>query len=159
MSTEPPKKPWLTSVGHYISPLGGAKTSVEIRDNLILVELITAGCVFDPDEVTERNSGWVFIHQPGQQTIWRSPPDQRYECLTLNFDYDLCPQDGEWPRGFSWGNPQSATLFAQEMLYAFHSNGVDPLIQSQAVWSQLRFRLDQYIRSEKPTNTHHVLPK
>jgi hypothetical protein len=148
----PYAQPWLIKVGHYISPRGGASTPSTIGPDLMLVELITAGAVYDPAQEQLRGPGWVFVHRPGQQTIFRSPADGHYECLTLLCDHRIAPDDPDWPRQFNWGEPQSASLFAREMLVAFHRRGVDPLVQSRLVWSQLHFRLDQFLRREQPSH-------
>lgn len=145
-----PAQPWLQSVGHYISGRGGAGGPATVADGLLLVELITAGAVYDPQQEHLRGPGWVFVHRPGQQTIFRSASDGHYECLTLHIDLDRAPPGPDWPRQFLWDEPESALLFAREMLMASHRRGVDPLVQSQLVWSQLMFRLDQFRRHAQP---------
>ncbi|MFW5830379.1 MAG: helix-turn-helix domain-containing protein [Planctomycetota bacterium] len=145
-----PDTAWIQGIGHYISAKGGAHGPGTIANDHMLAELITAGSVYDPDGRELCGPGWLFMHRPGQQTIYRSEPHGHYECLTIRITMHQAPAEPDWPRAFRWGDPESAVSFAGEMLYAYHRRGVDPVVLSQLVWSQLHFQLDQYLRREQP---------
>jgi AraC-like DNA-binding protein len=139
----------LVGVGYYASPPGGAPRPAVIGHGLMLFELIVAGRVQAPGEGPFRGPGWVFGHRAGQETIWRSPPDEHYECLTLHFDSARAHPPEDWPRAFFWGDEAAAVLFAHEMLKAFHHTDVPRDILGHLIWSQLRFRLDSFRRHEE----------
>lgn len=141
----------LRSLGHYRSPVGGAPAPHPIGPGSILFELITDGSVYEPASDVLRSTGWVFAHQPGQSTVWRSEPDGRYECMTAAFDLGHVPRPEEWPRCFFWGNAEDAVSFAYEMLHAFHHTSVERGVLGDLVWSQFCFRLDCFRRQEGRT--------
>jgi len=117
-----------------------------VEQGTILFELITDGAVYEPSGGALRGPGWVFAHQPGQSTVWRSEPDGHYECMTAAFDLERVPRPETWPRDFSWGDAEDAVRFAHEVLHAFHHTSVDRSILGDLVWSQLRFRLNCFTR-------------
>jgi AraC-like DNA-binding protein len=139
----------LESTGYYISLPGGSVNPYIIKDNNILFELITAGAVYDPSaEETLRGRGWIFAHVPGQQTLSRSEVDGHYECMTMLFKVTEEDERNIWPRSFSWGEEDRAVSFAHEMLYSFHHTRMDRSILGDLIWSQLRFRLENYKRQK-----------
>jgi AraC-like DNA-binding protein len=140
----------LHAVGYFTSPVGGAPGPATIGSGSLLVELITAGLVFDPEQRERCGPGWIFIHHPGQRTLWRSPPGRHYECLTVHFDLTRVDGDVTWPRAFFWDPGEGSLAFAREMLHDFHHHGVDRDIQGELIWSQLRYRLAQFQRLEIP---------
>ena len=135
----------IVSIGYYISPVGGASSPFSISDGQFFFEIITAGAVYSPvDDKSLRGSGWVFAHQPGQQTVWRSEPMGNYECLTILFDITDKRLSDIWLRDFYWGDEKPAVDFAHEMLHAFHHTNIDRNILGDFAWSQLQFRLENY---------------
>jgi AraC-like DNA-binding protein len=142
----------LTHVGIYVSPMGGAPKPAYVDDGQLLFELITAGCVHSLSGLDLRRPGWIFCHHPGEHTIWRSEPDSHYECLTLKFDLSSVRIPENWPRSFFWDDTDHAITFANEMLYSFHHTNVAKDILGDLIWSQLRFKLDQFRRSRTEQN-------
>lgn len=156
----------LLAVGYFVSDKGGARNYAVIREHTLVVELITGGAVYDPDDHHLCGPGWIFVHQPGQHTIWRSEPNTYYECLTIHFDhFDHCDQNDRnartpdssgqptaWQRSFLWDPPEDAIAFAQEMLRDFHHQGVDRTIQGALILSQLRYRMERFTHKSAPTN-------
>ncbi len=135
-------------LGYYKSSQGGAPQPYHIPEGILLFELITAGTVYSPSGDALCGAGWVFVHHPGQTTIWRTEPDERYECMVASFNL-ACVRDAEsWLRAFFWEDITSAVCFAHEMLYAFHHTHVDRVLQGNLILSQFRFRLDLFRRQK-----------
>ncbi|NQU41270.1 MAG: helix-turn-helix transcriptional regulator [Lentisphaerae bacterium] len=141
--------PILKAMGYFTSPRGGAPAPYRIPPNELVFELIAAGSVFAPNGNQLCGPGWLFVHRSGEHTIWRSPPGEHYECMVCAFT--TADSKDEWPRAFPWHESEGAVSFAHEMLYAFHHTRVDTTILGDLVWSQFRFRLDQYRRHEQHT--------
>jgi AraC-like DNA-binding protein len=131
----------LTQAGYFRSPLGGAKAPIEINKNNALFEIITAGEVYGLNEHEETlyGVGSVFYHREGEHTIYRSPPDSFYHCLTLRYEN---PDKNPWPLVFLWENQQSVTQFANEVLQSYHYNNLDKSIIGNYAMNQLKFRLE-----------------
>ncbi|MDD3275802.1 MAG: AraC family transcriptional regulator [Kiritimatiellales bacterium] len=138
----------LKGMGYYKSPLGGAANPYRIPDGVLLFELITAGAVYSPSGDTLCGAGWIFVHQPGQATIWRSKPDEFYECMVASFHLEQVCNPEPWPREFFWEDVAGAVHFAHEMLYAFHHTHVDHALLSDVALSQFRYRLDSFRRQK-----------
>ncbi len=138
------KKAALESVGTYVSPPGGAGSPAQIAANCLLFELITKGTVYAPDADTLHGVGTIFVHHPGEQTVFRSPAEGHYACMTARFRLNSIAARVEWPRHFFWDDPRSALGFCEEMLFAFHHTGIDPGVLGDLILSQFRFRLDHY---------------
>ncbi len=139
----------LMGIGYYRSPVGGAVAPYRIPDGMLLFELITDGAVYAPEGGDLCGAGWVFSHFPGQKTIWQTDAGGHYECLTVQFDLSTVTGKDAWPRGYRWGNADGAVEFAHEMLHAFHYAGLDREVLGDYVWSQFRYRLDRFRRSER----------
>ena len=139
----------LLSIGYYVSPQGGAVSPYEISEGRIVFELITAGVVYDPlaDNLL-CGPGWIFAHLPGQKTVSQSEPTGHYECTTIVFETTLVKNSNIWLRSFLWDDEKSAVSFSHEMLYAFHHTDMDRTVLGDLIWSQLRFRLENYKRHE-----------
>ena len=139
----------LLSIGYYISPQGGAVDPYEIPDGRIVFELITAGTVYDPaTDNLLRESGWIFAHLPGEETVSKSEPIDHYECTKIVFKVAEPHKHNRWLRSFCWEEEKNAVSFAHEMLYAFHHTDMDHAVLGDLIWSQLRFRLENYKRHE-----------
>jgi AraC-like DNA-binding protein len=138
----------LSRMGYYRSPAGGAPAPYRIPEGEVLFELITDGAVYPPEGEDLCGVGWVFVHQPGQQTIWRTEPEGHYECMTASFDLAMASTGPRWPRAFFWDDEAGVVHFAHEMLHAFHHMNVDREVLGDYVLSQLRFRLDLFGRHE-----------
>jgi AraC-like DNA-binding protein len=138
----------LRSIGYYTSPRGGAPSPHRVERGSLLFELITAGTVYAPDSDKLCPPGWVFVHHPGEKTVWLTEAEGHYECLTAAFEipHDMRPES--WPRAFRWQDAETAVTFAHEMLHAFHHTAVDREILGDVVWSRLRFQLDHFKRQE-----------
>ncbi len=137
----------LMLVGFYVSPAGGAPAPATIHEGQMLFEMITAGSVYSPTgELC--HAGWVFCHAAGEQTVWQSEGDSHYECLVARFDLSQVTRAEVWPRAFHWRDAEGAVAFGHEVLYAFHHTAVANDILGDLIWSQLRFRLDEYRRHQ-----------
>lgn len=139
----------LMRIGYYRSPPGGAVAPYRVSSGILLFELITDGAVYAPDGHDLCGAGWIFVHHPGQQTIWRTDPGGHYECLTVQFGLPLGPDEDAWPRAYRWEDADGAVVFAHEMLHAFHHAGLDRGVLGNYVWSQFRYRLDCSRRRER----------
>jgi AraC-like DNA-binding protein len=138
----------LKGVGYYKSPQGGAPRPYRIPEGILLFELITGGSVYSPAGDDLCGAGWVFVHYPGQTTIWCTDSDGHYECMTASF-YLTCIQSAEsWPRAFFWEDVTGSVNFAHEMLYAFHHTHVDHALLGDVILSQLRYRFDHFRRQK-----------
>jgi AraC-like DNA-binding protein len=147
-------KPALESVGHFISGPGGAEKPAVIPANFVLFELITEGAVYLPGSDDLHGVGAVFAHHPGQSTVSRSPGQGYYACMTARFQLDRLPRRFDWPRVFQWSDANEAVRFSQEALFAFHHTDVDPGVLGDLIWSQFRFRLEEFRRMAK----HQAIP-
>ena len=138
--------PRLSRAGYYASPPGGADSPRYIPDRMLCFELITAGGVYAPEsgEAPLHGEGWVFVHQPGQHTVWRTEPGLHYECMTVSVEGVSWRERTAWPRMFRWEDAGQAVSFAHEVLYAFHHMRLDPAVLGGYVLGQFRFRLVQY---------------
>ena len=138
----------LLSIGYYISPQGGAISPYDISEGCIVFELITAGGVYEPlaDNLL-RGPGWIFAHLPGQETVSQSEPAGHYECTTIVFKAEALKKCNTWRRSFLW-EEKDAVSFAHEMLYVFHHTDMDRAVLGDFIWSQLRFRLENYKRHQ-----------
>jgi AraC-like DNA-binding protein len=136
-------------VGYFISPPGGATQPRQILGAELYVEMITAGHVYAPDGERLCGPGWVFVHVLGDYTIFRSPPDDHYECLTVTLQGLPRGSRGDWPRLFQWRDSDEAVKFARELLFAFHHSSVDRALLDDLIRAQLRFRMDQHRREEE----------
>lgn len=143
--------PKVIRMGYYTSGKGGAPKPFQIPDCMLCFELITSGSVYPPsgDQTQLYGSGWIFVHRPGQHTVWRTEPDSHYECMTVSFNTALIDTKVEWPEAFFWEDINQAVSFAHEMLYARHHTRVDQEILGDLIWSQFRFRLDLFRRKSK----------
>lgn len=142
----------LSRIGYYISPTGGADKPSLIQPNTVYVELITLGEVRNPENTSWRNSGWIFVHHPGQETIYQSPSEGHYECMTAHFQTDTLDEVSNWPREFCWEESEEAVRFAREMVYAFHHSEIEHDVLGDYILAQLRFRLKQdQVRSTRNT--------
>ena len=136
--------PTLKSLGYFTSPLGGADIPYTIPENHLMFELITTGAVFDRPGGTICTTGWIFVHQQGEKTVWLSPPGRHYECITALFTCPPSPRPSVWPRSFLWTSYREFKSFCHEMLYAFHQTDIDRDILGDLILSQLRFSLEQF---------------
>ena len=144
----------LESVGHYISGPGGADEPAIIPPNFLLFELITKGSVYSPEGNDLHGVGAVFAHNPGESTVCRTPCDGHYACMTARFRLDRLPSRFAWPRVFQWAVVSEALRFSEEILFAFHHTDLDHGVLGDLIWSQFRFRLEEFLRSAK----HQAMP-
>jgi AraC-like DNA-binding protein len=147
-------KPVLNGVGHFVSGPGGAERPAVIAPQVIFFELITEGAVYSPGGDDLHGAGAVFVHYPGQSTVCRSPGQGYYACMTVRFRLDRIPKRSAWPRVFQWPDANEALKFSQEALFAFHHTDVDHGVLGDLIWSQFRFRLEEFRRLAK----HQAIP-
>jgi AraC-like DNA-binding protein len=147
-------KPALESVGHYLSGPGGAERPAIIPPKFLLFELITEGSVFAPEGGGLHGVGAIFAHTAGQSTVCRTPGDGHYACVTARFWQDRLPQKVAWPRVFQWTNVSESLRFSEEILFAFHHTDLDRSVLGDLIWSQFRFRLEEFRRGAK----HQAIP-
>jgi len=138
------KWPALQSVGAYVSPSGGAVVPVKIAPDHLYFEMITEGTVYAPEEDSLHGVGTIFVHQAGQETVFRSPGDAHYACMTARFLVGRSWQPTNWPRHFFWDDPRGVLGFFEEALFAFHHTGIDPGVLGDWILSQFRFRLAHF---------------
>jgi AraC-like DNA-binding protein len=138
-------------MGYYTSGKGGAPKPFQIPENMLCFEMITDGSVYAPSGNRPQlyGAGWIFVHQAGQHTVWKTEPDSHYECMTVSFNTALLADTEVWPGAFFWEDINQAVSFAHEMLYARHHTRINQEILGALIWSQFRFRLDQFRRQSK----------
>lgn len=139
----------LESVGHFISGPGGVIHPATISANFLLFELITEGAVYSPDGKDLHGPGAVFAHAPGQHTVHRTPGNGHYACMTARFWLNRMPRSFKWPRVFQWETVSEALRFSEEILFAFHHTDLDHGVLGDLIWSQFRFRLEEFRRGAK----------
>lgn len=137
------------SLGYFRSGFGGAVQYTVVPPGQLVMELITVGGVYDPSGEHYCGPGWVFVHRAGQNTIWRSKEDDRYECTVFRWRDD---GSSTWLRSFSWGDEHRATEFSQEMLYAVHNMGVSMAILGPMIWSRLKYMEALHIMQHRRMN-------
>lgn len=136
-------------LGYFISPPGGAESPRRIQSDELFFELITRGAVYSPDGEILCGPGRVFVHPPGTHTVYQSPLDRHYECLTATFWFATVPEPTGWPRSFQWRDIDEALRFCRELLFAYHHTRVDRSLLGNLFWAQLQFRLDQDRRQKE----------
>lgn len=139
----------LESVGHFVSGPGGAERPAIIPPNVLLFELITEGSVYSPGGDDLHGVGTIFAHSAGQSTVCRSPDDGFYACMTARFRVGRRPGRFAWPRAFRWPDISAALRFSEEALFAFHHTDADRAVLGDLIWSQFRFRLEEFRRLAK----------
>lgn len=139
-------KPGLEAVGHYVSGSGGAEAPLIIAPGKLLFELITEGAVYAPDGQDLYRVGAVFVHRPGQSTVSRTPGRGHYACMTARYRTGRPARNSLWPRVFQWDDVVAALRFSEEMLFAFHHTNLDRAVLGDLIWSQFRFRLEEFRR-------------
>ena len=144
----------LESVGHYTSGPGGADHPAVIPPNVLLFELITEGSVYSPGGSDLHGPGAVFAHSPGQSTVSRTPGEGHYACMTARYRLDRRSRRFAWPRVFQWAVVSEVLRFSEEILFAFHHTDLDRGVLGDLIWSQFRFRLEEFRRSAK----HRAIP-
>lgn len=147
-------KPALVGVGRYVSGPGGAVAPLIIQPNFLFFELITEGSVYAPTGGDLHRVGAVFAHSPGQSTVSRTPGEGRYSCMTARYRLDRLPRSFVWPRVFQWEDVAAALRFSEEILFAFHHTDLDHVVLGDLIWSQFRFRLEEFRRQMK----HKAIP-
>jgi len=144
----------LESVGHYLSGPGGASHPAIIPPHFLLFELITEGAVYSPDGRDLHGPGTIFAHVSGQSTVSRTPGDGHYACMAARFRLQRRARHFVWPRVFQWESVSEALRFSEEILFAFHHTDLDHDVLGDLIWSQFRFRLEEFRRSAR----HRALP-
>lgn len=139
----------VSRVGYYISHKGGAPRPRQIAGKELYFELITVGAVYGPDEATVYGPGWIFVHTPGGQTVFRSPDHLHYECLTVAFEEASRKLRSGWPQHFQWLETDEAMKFSREMLFAFHHTSVERKLLGDLIVAMFRFRLDLFLRRQE----------
>ena len=147
----------LASVGHYVSGPGGAERPAVIAPNHLLFELITGGAVYAPDGGELHGLGAVFVHAAGQCTVSRTPGDGHYACMTARFRLNHRAKPFSWPRVFQWAAAADALRFSEEILFAFHHTDLDHAVLGDLIWSQFRFRLEEFRRRARDRTTPPVV--
>ncbi len=137
-------KPSLMSVGHYVSGPGGAISPTTVGANSILFEMITEGAVYGPEGKSLHGVGSLFAHHCGEQTVSRTEGEGHYACMTALFRFGPGAEDAAWMRCFHWDQRDEVLRFAEEMLFAFHHTDLDRSVLGDLIWSQFRFRLEEF---------------
>jgi AraC-like DNA-binding protein len=74
--------------------------------------------------------------------------------MTVRYRLDRLSQRFSWPRVFQWAVVSQALRFSEEILFAFHHTDHDHGVLGELIWSQFRFRLEEFQRSVK----HRSIP-
>ncbi|MGA0332603.1 MAG: helix-turn-helix domain-containing protein [Kiritimatiellia bacterium] len=130
--------PEIFHLGYFISPPGGAFEPATTKPGECRFELVTRGRVEHPERKEWMGPGWICFHRPGQQTIFLSPEQEHYECLTAVF---RLPDDApDFPRAFLWPDEEEVERFSREMLYLFYHEGIELSVLGSLIWAQFVFR-------------------
>lgn len=150
--------PSLSSVGYYISPLGGASQARRIAAGRLYFELITDGEVYGFEEEAQLHGpGAVFLHRPGEWTVSKSLERGHYSCFIATFDMEGAAVTLDWPRCFTWEDVTAAERFSSEMLFAFHNQELDRGVLGAYILSQFRFRLEASRRQSRQLGVSNEL--
>lgn len=77
----------LVGVGIFLAPPGREIRPVMTDEGQELLEIITGGRVFFESEegVREYERGTIFWHIEGEYTVFRTPPEDPYRCISIRF--------------------------------------------------------------------------
>ena len=81
------------------------------------LEIITGGVVFHGrknDSLKEFRRGAIFWHQSGEQTVFRTSPDEPYRCLVIRLATDGEPR--QVPEIGIWSEHPPLNVFTEDML-------------------------------------------
>jgi AraC-like DNA-binding protein len=108
------------------------------------VEIITGGRAWFSagGGLLEAVRGTVLWHVSGQQTIYRSDPEDPYECTNVRFPWDGVA-DPALPRFSRWKDPLACLAFADEILTSFHGEHPDLTALAGYAWHTLRWHAVQ----------------
>ena len=115
----------LLSAGFFIAPSGREIRPFRIPSCNEVVEVLMAGKVFFETEqgVREFGRGTIFWHVAGDMTVFRTPPEDPYRCLSVRFEV---PEDRRCvPRISGWADDGTLDEFVDEVVRRFHDETID----------------------------------
>ena len=133
--------PELLRVTYYISPKWGPPRPYTIPKNRLVMEWLSVGPVVHPATGVLCNAGTIFLHQTGQTTISRTPPDNHYECMALEFRVVDPACLKSLPRDLFWPEEEGSLAFIKEMIHSRHHRRIPREILGPLIWSQVQYRI------------------
>jgi len=131
----------------YQAPSHRQVHPVEIPPKSENIEIITNGKVFFEQNGTVKTfeSGAIFWHLPGDYTIWNTPPDSPYQCLSIRVStYDVPTRTV--PRVTLWDTGDDLNKFAKEAIRSFHDDSIDQNVLFPYIYSRIYWQAYYYTR-------------
>lgn len=126
-------------MGFYMAPNHAEIKPVSIPKNIELVELITGGEVFFKTDGKDKTfgKGTIFWHRTGENTIYRTTPQNPYRCVVFRFDVGDSVRPV--PRVSFWKTDAYAEIdrFTSECLNLFHSRELNTDVLALYIYSTL----------------------
>lgn len=140
----PKEWPRLCRLGVYTSPPGGSPSPYTIEPGYLYFEVLTEGAVFGfEDPPLLHPVGTIFVHRPGDSTIYRTEGQARYTSFFLASELMSSFPLQDWPRCYLWDDASTVRKFADDMVRAYHDEAIPNAIVNSLLWSQFCFRLEQ----------------
>ena len=115
----------LVGVGIFLAPPGREIRPVMTDEGQELLEIITGGRVlFESEEgVREYERGTIFWHIEGEYTVFRTPPEDPYRCISIRF---RVPEKRRTvPRVSFWSAEPELDRFVEDAFRLFHDETID----------------------------------
>lgn len=115
----------LELVSYYVAPPTARVNPATIPAGRECIEVLTAGKIYFEADGLEREygRGAFFWHLGGEQTIWKTPPEDPYRCVVFHFSVReklrLAPEVSYWSL------PEEGAAFAERCLKRFHAGIAD----------------------------------
>ncbi|PCJ52550.1 MAG: hypothetical protein COA79_23375 [Planctomycetota bacterium] len=150
----------LQNVSYFKAHDTREPTPSTIKNKILVIELITGGCVIDDtgDKALDCPMGSIFWHSPGGKTIYHFKKGEPYRCLSIRFsvkkDFPLII-----PRYSFWDKPVEVLNFTDEALRCFHDDSYDNEILARFIYQTLFWKAYSYSKTKLPDNIPLELKK
>ena len=142
----------IKSISLYQAPPSAKVRPFTIPDRAEVIEIITGGKVFfELDGVREcHERGTIFWHLPGEHTVWDTPPDAPYNCLSIHVKTHQ-PFERRVPRITRWEDEEDLRQFIKHALRCFHDDSTDQAIFFPYVYAKIFWQAYYYtVRKPAP---------
>ncbi len=131
----------------YQAPSNRLVNPVEIPPKCENIEIITNGKIYFEQNGTVKTfeHGAIFWHLPGDYTIWNTPADDPYQCLSIRVStYDFPKRTV--PRITFWDSKDDLNKFSQEAIKSFHDDSIDQDVLFPYIYSRIYWQAYYYTR-------------
>lgn len=137
----------ISTISMFQAPSSAKVTPVEIPPKCENIEIITGGKVlFEINgELKTFERGTIFWHLPGETTVWNTPKDAPYQCISIRVSTYDHPKR-QVPRVSSWDSPEDLNKFTQEALESFHDDSIDQDVLFPYVYARVFWQAYYYTR-------------